>query len=122
MYSFTTNFFWLLISVISVCSFVPSVGSSSTFTVRHYGGDVVYDIYSLLNANADTIADDIIATFNSKVSLFLCVCVYVCLHVCIHECMCVCMNGVMNVYIHGTQCSPHRIVHSVLWLICLLWS
>ena len=29
---------------------------------------VVYDIYNLLNANADTIADDVIATFNSKVS------------------------------------------------------
>ena len=28
---------------------------------------VVYDIYNLLNANADTIADDVIATFNSKV-------------------------------------------------------
>ena len=28
---------------------------------------MVYDTYSLLNANADTVADDIIATFNSKV-------------------------------------------------------
>ena len=48
-------------------SFVPSVASSSTFTIRHFAGDVVYDIYSLLNANADTLADDIISTFNSKV-------------------------------------------------------
>ena len=48
-------------------SFVPPVGSSSTFSVRHYCGVVVYDIYSLLNANADTVADDIIAVFNSKV-------------------------------------------------------
>ena len=29
---------------------------------------MVYDTYSLLNANADTLADDIIATFNIKVS------------------------------------------------------
>ena len=27
---------------------------------------MVYDIYSLLNANADTIADDIVALFNDK--------------------------------------------------------
>lgn len=46
--------------------FIPPVGSSSTFAIRHYCGDVVYDIYSLLNANADTVADDIVATFNSK--------------------------------------------------------
>ena len=50
-----------------IYSFVPSVASSSTFTIRHFAGDVVYDIYSLLNANADTLADDIISTFNSKV-------------------------------------------------------
>ncbi len=48
-------------------SFLPLGGSSSTFAIRHFGGDVVYDIYSLLNANADTIADDIVATFNTKV-------------------------------------------------------
>ena len=47
--------------------FVPSVGSSSAFAIRHYCGQVTYDLYSLLNANADTIADDIIATFSSKV-------------------------------------------------------
>lgn len=46
--------------------FLPPVGSASTFAMRHYCGPVVYDIYSLLNANADTVADDIIATFNSK--------------------------------------------------------
>ncbi len=50
-----------------LCSFVPTSGSSSTFTIHHFAGDVVYDVYSLLNANADTVADDIIATFNSKV-------------------------------------------------------
>ncbi|XP_064406654.1 unconventional myosin-IXb-like [Halichondria panicea] len=47
-------------------SFLPPGGSSSTFAIRHFAGDVVYDIYSLLNANADTIADDIVATFNTK--------------------------------------------------------
>ena len=46
--------------------FIPPSGSSSTFAIRHYCGEVVYDIYNLLNANADTIADDVIATFNSK--------------------------------------------------------
>lgn len=29
----------------------------------------MYDLYSLLNANADTIADDIISTFKSKVCM-----------------------------------------------------
>lgn len=53
--------------VCSFVSFVPSVASSSTFAIRHFAGNVVYDIYSLLNANADTLADDIISTFNSKV-------------------------------------------------------
>ena len=58
--------------ILCVCiSFVPSVASSSTFTIRHFAGDVVYDIYSLLNANADTLADDIISTFNSKVSTII---------------------------------------------------
>lgn len=52
-------------------SFVPSVASSSTFTIRHFAGDVVYDIYNLLNANADTLADDIISTFSSKVRFYL---------------------------------------------------
>lgn len=51
-----------------LCSFVPTSGSSSTFTIHHFAGDVVYDVYGLLNANADTVADDIIATFNSKVT------------------------------------------------------
>jgi len=46
--------------------FVPPVGSASTFAIHHYCGKVVYDTYSLLNANADTIADDIVAAFNSK--------------------------------------------------------
>lgn len=49
-------------------SFVPPVGSASTFAIHHYCGKVVYDTYSLLNANADTIADDIVAAFNSKAS------------------------------------------------------
>ena len=58
--------------ILCVCiSFVPSVASSSTFTIHHFAGDVVYDIYSLLNANADTLADDIISTFNSKVSTII---------------------------------------------------
>jgi len=49
-------------------SFVPPSGSSSTFAIRHFtGGETVYDLYGLLNANADTIADDIISTFKSKV-------------------------------------------------------
>ena len=47
--------------------FIPPAGSSSTFAIRHYHGTVIYDTYSLLNANADTLADDIVATFNSKV-------------------------------------------------------
>jgi myosin heavy subunit len=46
--------------------FVPPVGSSSTFAIKHYYDTVVYDTYSLLNANADTLADDIVAIFNSK--------------------------------------------------------
>lgn len=46
--------------------FIPPAGSSSTFSIRHYSGTVIYDTYSLLNANADTLADDIVATFNSK--------------------------------------------------------
>lgn len=56
-------------------------GSASTFTVQHFAGEVcthliawfvwlllqvVYDVYSLLNANADTIADDVVALFNEK--------------------------------------------------------
>lgn len=50
-------------------SFVPPSGSSSTFAIRHFmGGNTVYDLYSLLNANADTIADDIVSTFNNKAS------------------------------------------------------
>ena len=49
-------------------SFVPPSGSSSTFAIRHFtGGETIYDLYGLLNANADTIADDIISTFKSKV-------------------------------------------------------
>ena len=47
---------------------MPPSGSSSTFAIRHYiGGETAYDLYSLLNANADTIADDIISTFKNKV-------------------------------------------------------
>ena len=57
-------------------SFLPPGGSSSTFAIRHFAGDVVYDIYSLLNANADTIADDIVATFNTKVCGRVCGRVY----------------------------------------------
>ena len=53
----------------SPSSFVPAVGSASTFAIHHYCGKVVYDIYNLLNANADTVADDIIAAFNSKARL-----------------------------------------------------
>lgn len=41
-------------------------GSASTFTIQHFAGEVVYDVYSLLNANADTIADDVVALFNEK--------------------------------------------------------
>ena len=47
--------------------FIPPTGSSSTFAIRHFCGTVIYDTYSLLNANADTLADDVVATFNSKV-------------------------------------------------------
>jgi dachs protein len=50
--------------------FIPPAGSSSTFAIRHYCGTVIYDTYSLLNANADTLADDIIATFDGKVCKF----------------------------------------------------
>ena len=68
----TTSCSVMFIIILCVCiSFIPSVASSSTFTIRHFAGDVVYDIYSLLNANADTLADDIIATFNSKVSTII---------------------------------------------------
>ena len=69
--------------------FVPPAGSSSSFMIRHFNGDVsypftpvfivssfkmathlfqvIYDTYSILNANADTLADDIISIFASKV-------------------------------------------------------
>jgi myosin heavy subunit len=50
--------------------FIPPAGSSSTFAIRHYSGTVIYDTYSLLNANADTLADDVVATFNGKVCKF----------------------------------------------------
>ena len=56
---------------LSLSSFVPPVGSASTFAIRHHCGEVVYDVYNLLNANADTVADDIIAAFNSKVGLVI---------------------------------------------------
>ena len=63
---FTCLLLLLLFSLVWT-RFIPPAGSSSTFAIRHYCGTVIYDTYSLLNANADTLADDIIATFDGKV-------------------------------------------------------
>ncbi|XP_019849259.1 PREDICTED: unconventional myosin-IXa-like [Amphimedon queenslandica] len=46
--------------------FTPCAGSSSLFAIKHYCGEVSYDTYNILNANADSLADDIVAVFSTK--------------------------------------------------------
>ena len=52
---------------VCVCGVFVSVDNFARLSNMPRPLQVVYDIYNLLNANADTIADDVIATFNSKV-------------------------------------------------------